>query len=213
MRALSRWIFGLAATVLVTTISYWWLDRPLALIFDKTFPYTRAFVTLTHLPDPLVPFAIVVFIGLGLWSLSGRPLSHLQKCALLSSISLIVAEATKAQLKFLFGRTWPATWVNNNPSFLHDGVYGFNFFHGGPEYASFPSGHMAVTCAVLSILWIYYPTMRTLWMIAGLAAATGLIAANYHFLSDVIAGSFVGISSGLMVASLWNADVHFGARK
>jgi membrane-associated phospholipid phosphatase len=206
MRALSRWIFGLAATALVTTISYWWLDRPLALIFNNTFPYTRAFVTLTYLPDPLVPFAIVVFVGLGLRSLSGRALSHAQICVLLSSISLIVAEATKAQLKYLFGRTWPATWVNNNPSFLHDGVYGFNFFHGGPEYASFPSGHMAVTCAVLSILWIYYPTARILYTVAGLAVAMGLLGANYHFLSDVIAGSFVGISSGLMVASLWKAN-------
>lgn len=206
MRALSRWIFGLAATALVTTISYWWLDRPLALFFSKTFPYTRAFVTLTHIPDPLVPFAIVVFVGLGLWSLSGRALSHAQICALLSSISLIVAEATKAQLKYAFGRTWPATWVNNNPSFLHDGVYGFNFFRGGPEYASFPSGHMAVTCAVLSILWIYYPTARLLYTVAGLAVAVGLMGANYHFLSDVIAGSFVGVSSGLMVASLWKAN-------
>ncbi len=213
MRALSRWIFSLAAIALASTISYWWLDRPLALIFNKTFPHTRAFVTLTHFPDPLVPFAVVIFIGLGLWSLSGRALSHLQNCALLSSISLIVAETTKAELKFLFGRTWPDTWVNNNPSFLRDGVYGFNFFHGGPEYASFPSGHMAVTCAVLSVLWIYYPTARILYTIAGLAVAIGLIGANYHFLGDVIAGAFVGMSSGWMVTSLWKAHEHFDVRK
>ena len=29
------------------------------------------------------------------------------------SISLIVAEAAKNQLKYDFGRTWPETWINN----------------------------------------------------------------------------------------------------
>ena len=52
-------------------------------------------------------------------------------CALLCSLSLIIAEITKAQLKLMFGRTWPDTFVNDNPSFLRDGAYGFNFFHGG----------------------------------------------------------------------------------
>ena len=124
-------------------------------------------------------------------------------------MSVIVAEATKAQLKFVFGRTWPKTWINNNPSFLHDGIYGFNFFHGGPEYASFPSGHMAVTCAVISVLWVYYPTSRILYVVATLAVACGLIGANYHFLSDVIAGCFVGISTGWITMSLWHAYDHF----
>jgi hypothetical protein len=32
-------------------------------------------------------------------------------------------------------------------------IYGFNFFHGGHGYASFPSGHTAVTCAVVTVLW------------------------------------------------------------
>ena len=37
-------------------------------------------------------------------------------------------------------------------------------------------------------------------MLAVLAVAIGLIGANYHFVSDVIAGGFVGISSGWMLA-------------
>ena len=100
----------------------------------------------------------------------------------------IVAELTKIQLKLVFGRTWPDTFRDNNPSFLRDGVYGFNFFHGGHGYAAFPSGHTAVTCAVISVLWIYCPKWRWLYALAVLAVAVGLIGANYHFVSDVIAG-------------------------
>jgi hypothetical protein len=86
----------------------------------------------------------------------------------LCSISLIVAETIKSQLKFACGRLWPETWVANNPSFIHDGAYGFNLFHGGAGYASFPSGHTAATC-------------------------------------DVIAGGFVGTSTGWMTVALWQA--------
>ena len=53
----------------------------------------------------------------------------------------------------MFGRTWPETWTHNNPSLIHDGAYGFNWFHGGPGYELFPSGHMAAICAVISVLW------------------------------------------------------------
>jgi membrane-associated phospholipid phosphatase len=69
--------------------------------------------------------------------------------------------------------------------------------HGGAAYQSFPSGHMAATCAVVSVLWIWYPRLRWLVTIAGIAVGVGLIGANYHFLSDVIAGAFIGISIGL----------------
>ena len=165
--------------------------------------------TLTYAPDPMVPLAVTVFVVLGLMNLSGRALSRLENCALLCSLSLIVAELTKIQLKLVFGRTWPDTFRDNNPSFLRDGVYGFNFFHGGHGYASFPSGHTAVTCAVISVLWIYYPAWRPLWALAVLAVAIGLIGANYHFLSDVIAGGFVGVSCGWMLTSLWKAHEHF----
>jgi membrane-associated phospholipid phosphatase len=157
----------------------------------------------------MVPLAVIVFVVLGLMNLSGRSLSRLENCTLLCSLSLIVAELTKTQLKLVFGRTWPDTFRDNNPSFLHDGTYGFNFFHGGHAYASFPSGHTAVTCAVISVLWVYYPKLRWLYALAVLAVAVGLIGANYHFVSDVIAGGFVGISCGWMLTSLWKAHEHF----
>jgi membrane-associated phospholipid phosphatase len=208
-----RWLLSLLAAALATTTSYLWLDRPIALLVHVRPGHHETFVQLGYIPDPFVPLAAIIFCGLGLWSLSGRPLSKIQATAFLCSISLMIAEATKTQLKLLFGRTWPETWVQNNPSFIRDGVYGFNFFHGGSGYGSFPSGHMAVTCAVISVLWSLYPKLRGIYVFVVLAVAVGLVGANYHFVSDVIAGAFIGISTGLMTTTLWQARNHCAAPK
>src|SRR4029078_279113 len=208
MNALQKWTLSLAGTAIAAGISYQWVDRPVAVFFHSTVARPETFARLTYAPDPMVPLAVTVFVVLGLMNLSGGALSRLENCALLCSLSLIVAELTKIHLKLVFGRTWPDTFRDNNPSFLHYGVYGFNFFRGGHAYASFPSGHTAVTCAVISVLWIYYPKWTRLSGLAWLAVATGLIGANYHFVSDVIAGGFVGISCGWMLTSLWKAHEH-----
>jgi membrane-associated phospholipid phosphatase len=195
MTALQKWIFSLAAVVVASGISYQWLDRPIALLSRRSIS-GHAFVLLGQLPDPFLPLAVIVFVSLGLGKLSGRVLSKVQKCAWVCSISLITAVATKAELKLVFGRTWPSSWMGNNPSYVRDGVYGFNFFHGGNEYASFPSGHMAMVCAVIAVFWVYFPAGRAFYILAILTAGAGLVVANYHFLSDVIAGSFVGVTCG-----------------
>lgn len=203
MTSMQRWILALVGTVIAVVMSYQWLDQPIALFCNFRLQRPETIVRVHDLPDPFAALALTIFICLGLWNLSGRALSRFQTCALLSSLSLLAAQAIKAQLKPLFGRTWPSTWIDNNPSFLRDGVYGFNFFHGGPGYASFPSGHMAITCAVISVLWIYYPWARTFYTVAALAIAVLLVGGNYHFLGDVIAGGFIGVSTSWMMTSLW----------
>ena len=208
MTPLVKWANAFAGTTVAILACIEFVDRPVALLFQKTVTRPDALTTFTHAPDPLLPLAAAVFLGLGFWSLSGRILSRAQNCVMLSSISLMIADIMKEELKLAFGRTWPDTWLGNNPSFLRDGVYGFHFFHGGRAYASFPSGHMAVTCAVLSVLWFFYPAWRTVYVIVGVPVAAGLVGANYHFVSDVIAGSFVGISIGWMLTSVWNATGH-----
>ena len=203
MTAIKRWLLSLAATAVAAAVSYQWLDRPIALFAHGEIPDHEVFVRLTHIPEPLIPLAVIVFVGVGLWALSGRALPKLAATAGVASVSLIVAEATKNQLKYVFGRTWPDTWVRNNPSFIHDGVYGFNPLHGGIGYESFPSGHTTLTCAVLSVLWMTYPKLRALYALVFLAVAIGLLGANYHFLGDIIAGAFVGTSTGWMAVTLW----------
>lgn len=203
MKAIQQWLLSLVATAVAVAVSYVWLDRPIALMMHREFPHPDAFEKLTHIPDPLVPLAVICFVVIGLRTLAGRVQPKAEIAILLCSISLIIGDAIKNQLKFVFGRTWPDTWTNNNPSLIHDGVFGFNFFHGGNGYTSFPSGHMTVTCAVISVLWIFYPRLWALWLLIALAVAVGLVGADYHFLSDVFGGAFVGVSTGWAVTSLW----------
>jgi membrane-associated phospholipid phosphatase len=203
--ALQRWLLALLLTAAAVVVCYRWLDRPLALLVHAHSAQRKTFARLTYIPDPLLPLAATAFVAFGLWALAGRPLSKIVTSGVLCSISLIVAETIKSQLKFAFGRLWPDTWVQNNPSFIHDGAYGFIFFHGGAGYASYPSGLTAATCAVISVLWIKFPKLRPVYALVVLAVAVGLIGANYHFLSDVIAGGFVGSSTGWMTAALWQA--------
>lgn len=208
MRAVFVWLMSLMATATLVVISYQWLDRPIALLVYSESQHGGHgwWAMLTHIPNPLVPLALIALVVLGLRALTGRSLRPYQAAALVCSLSVVVSEVCKDQLKFIFGRTWPESWTGNNPSFIRDGVYGFNFMHGGGAYNSFPSGHMATSCAVLSVLWCWYPQLRRLWVIAGLAVGGGLVSLNYHFLSDVIAGAFLGVSAGWLVMSIWKAS-------
>jgi len=204
MTGLQRWLASLAGTAVAATAAYLWLDRPIALLAHANGVHQNTFARFTHIPDPMIPLGIVCFIAVGLVAIAARPLPKLAIAAALCGISVVMAEATKNQLKFIFGRTWPDTWTNNNPSLIHDGVYGFNPFHGGEAYASFPSGHTTVTCALVSVLWVLYPQFRAVYALAVLTVVAGLLGANYHFLSDIIAGGFVGTSTGWMTVALWH---------
>lgn len=204
--ALGRWLLSLAAMVVAVAASYNWFDRPFAFMANRLHVHQDQFAVLTHIPDPLIPVAIVLFVGLGFARLYGFSLSRLMTTVLGCSISVIVGETVKSQLKFVFGRTWPETWTHNNPSLINDNVYGFHFFHGGAGYASFPSGHTTAICAVVSVLWLAYPKFRPLYALGVAAVAIGLLGANYHFLSDVIAGGFLGTTIGWMTVMFLNLD-------
>ena len=205
MLALRGWLLALVLVVLAVVISYFWFDRPIALFVHNQLPRNSRVLLepVTYIPNPLIWVATITFLALGVRGLASRPLSKMQTAILLCSFSLMIAETIKSELKFVFGRTWPETWRQNNPSFIHDGIYGFNWFHGGDAYQSFPSGHVAAICAVASVLWIYYPRLRPIYLIVTLAVLIGLVGTNFHFLSDTIAGAFVGASTGLMVAMLF----------
>lgn len=93
----------------------------------------------------------------------------------------------KSFLKFIFGRINTRAWLAGG------GPIDFQFFHGTGERGAFPSGHMMVFTAFFAAVWCFYPRYRPL--AAGLLFLLGaaLIATDYHFLSDVIAGAYAGL--------------------
>lgn len=203
---LIAWFVSLLAVAAGIVGSFFWLDRPVALFVHEYIRYRDRGVVdeLSRFPNPLILLATVLSIILCLRIIFGRPLSWHQANTFVCSLAVLFTETVKNLLKFIFGRTWPETWMQNNPSFIRDGVYGFHFMHGGPAYQSFPSGHMAAICALISVLWIRYPDFQWLYLTTGLLIAAGLVGGNYHFISDVIAGAFVGLSIGWVATVIWD---------
>lgn len=203
MITLKHWTYGLVLAAAVTLVSYEFLDKPLAFLAHDHLRHYAVFAGLTALTEYFPPIAIAIIFVAGLWRLSGRVLGYAFEALLLASVSLVVARATKDQLKYIAGRTWPETWTNNNPSLIKDGAFGFNFFHGGSGFESFPSGHTLGICAVTVALWFYYPRFLPIYLTLILAVSAGLIGANYHFLSDIIAGGFIGATLATLCVGMF----------
>ncbi|QLH41766.1 MAG: phosphatase PAP2 family protein [Coxiellaceae bacterium] len=94
----------------------------------------------------------------------------------------------------------------NNQSLIQNHVYGFRFFHGTTPYSAFPSGHTAVIVAAMTVLWMTYPRARLLYLIMAMLVIFGLIGMNYHFVSDVIGGAFIGVMTGYYTVKLSNLN-------
>ena len=208
MNAIQKWTCGFISTAVAVVVSYEWLDRPIALFAHGQLHQYDLFAKLTYIPEILTPLVLLIYVAIGLHALLGRKLPKLETVAILVGAGVALADAVKDKLKFAFGRTWPETWVRDNPSFIRDGVFGFNPFHGGPGFASFPSGHTTAICAVMTVLWMCYPRFRLLYALAIMAVAIGLVGADFHFLGDVIAGAFLGISTGWFTVVLWELGLH-----
>lgn len=93
-------------------------------------------------------------------------------------------------LKMLFGVPSPTDVVHGVRHGLH--------LYEGTEASSFPSGHMALAGAFAGVFMRLYRV--SIWPLSALLllACVLLIAGDWHFLSDVIAGTFFGVTAGLV---------------
>ncbi|MHB8814660.1 MAG: phosphatase PAP2 family protein [Steroidobacteraceae bacterium] len=73
--------------------------------------------------------------------------------------------------------------------------------------SSFPSGHMVLAGAFGGVFMRLYPaSVRPLSALLLLAAAL-LVAGDWHFVSDVIAGGFLGVTAGILAGELWTVHM------
>ncbi|HLL28481.1 MAG TPA: phosphatase PAP2 family protein [Xanthobacteraceae bacterium] len=209
MNRLQQWGIAWGVALIAIVVCYAAIDRPLALLLHAELaPFQDFFFYLTLIPTPFSLIAILILVALALRWMMGWPFSRPYAVAQLLAVSFFITVAAKDFFKFSFGRTWPETWFRDNPSFIRDGVYGFNPFHGGKGWAAFPSGHMAAICVTMTVLWICYPRLRAVYALMIAVVTIGLMGANYHFLSDVIAGGLLGASIGYFTLALWEARVY-----
>src|SRR5262249_886438 len=155
---LRNWCIGLAITAAGVIASYLWLDQPIAFFVHRNVADKTLFVWLQRIPVMFLLLSFFFLAWCGLSTLMDRPFSRVQSVGLACSMSFIATNFISNQLKDLFGRTWPDSWIENNPSLIQNGVFGFNPFHGGLGFASFPSAHAAGVCSVMAVLWWSYPS-------------------------------------------------------
>ena len=195
--ALAAGLVSIAASILL-------LDKPLATMVHGLHRPAWC-VWLTWIADVPVPGAVLALAGAGAAWLFGWRLSPAGRVLLAACIATLMADAAKDVLKNGFGRLWPETWVHNNPSWIGTHSFGFAPFHGGPGWASFPSGHTTVITAPCAVAWLHTRAgWRPVWAALPALVATGLLGADFHFLGDCLAGALLGTACALCV----NASIY-----
>jgi membrane-associated phospholipid phosphatase len=192
------WTIGIVAIV----FCYVWVDRPVAFFVHRHHVAAfQPFKWLTYPPPWVQAWSPLFLTLLALRRLSG-PLTRCQVALAVALLSLIVADQFRTSLGDVFGRYWPETWFNNNPSLIGTGTYGFHPFQHGDDVGSFPSGHAARILAFVTVWWFMIPRTRPLCVIVALPMLVSLVAMNYHFVSDVIAGSLIGATVAIAAVSI-----------
>lgn len=191
---------GLAACAALVLLCYQFVDRPVATFVHAhnavAVPYLKP---LTYPPPVVQAWVPAVLAALAVRRALG-PFRRWEWAVFAAGAAIVLADQFRESLSYLAGRYWPETWVDDNPSYIGGGAYGFHPFHGGSAYGSFPSGHEARTVAAAAVLWLAYPRWRWAGVLASAAVAVGLVGMNYHFVGDVVAGGFVGGAVGVYAA-------------
>jgi membrane-associated phospholipid phosphatase len=190
------------ACIILVLVSYYYLDKPIIY-----------FVAQYHLRDHdilkqvvqirkiLAPLLFVTYLIIVIRFCYGKFSNH-DKVILAIANSMIISYYFCTLFKYGFGRYWPASWFKSNPSLLRTNDYGFNWFHGGHAYASFPSGHTTIVIAAMTIIWIAYPRWRWFAILFSITVIGALLVMYYHFLSDIIAGIFLGWVTAFYTAKI-----------
>jgi membrane-associated phospholipid phosphatase len=189
------------AAVAVTPALVYTADSPLQEHFQSNAPLTNDFAHATYITGWVVPIAVPATLY------GGGLLAHDAELATggAAAIQAVVVQAVVVStLKWLTDRAAPFPNGNSHATGFATGLFNrnskdpkdFNFnpfdLDGGLNW---PSGHTAANFSLVSSLVAFYPDQ--IWIAAvgypaAAAIAVGMIAGNYHWLSDVVAGALIG---------------------
>jgi membrane-associated phospholipid phosphatase len=203
---LNRSLVAIAACVFAVVVCYYYVDRPVAFFVHRhEIPRFEEFRWLTEPPPLVQSWAPLLLVALAIRRAFG-PWRRWQATLFLACVCVIVADQFRQSLGDLCGRYWPETWHDNNPSLIGTGAYGFHPFEVGDDVGSFPSGHSARIAGFFSVFWLTMPRGRWLYAILALPMLLSLIAMNYHFVGDVVAGTTLGALVGVWAVRIGGAS-------
>ena len=176
---------------ILSFIAILFIDKPLALFIhanqlDSSLIFLRK---ITEGLPWLLTFIVIIGLCYRYWT---QKIIWGLILAIYFYACLQITMKLKNGFKIIFGRYWPKTWINNNLSLIHDGVFGFDWGHGFANQGSFPSGHSAYTAFCICWLIYFIPKLRSLWLFLLILMPACLILLDYHFLGDCLLGLGLG---------------------
>ncbi|WFU08865.1 phosphatase PAP2 family protein [Rhizobium sp. CB3090] len=147
--------------------------------------------------------AIAVVFAVGLFIARRSPTRGRYRAALFIrmvayvGLSVLTTSIVVNLLKYAIGRARPL---------LYDqyGILGFEPFHGGFLFQSFPSAHSANVGALFAALALLFPRFRLLFIGIGIWLGASRIIIGVHYPSDVAAGLALGAWIAFAVAILFS---------
>ncbi len=194
------WAVTLAAA-LATAAAGTWLDRSVALWFKAQGDASMDVFRTLSLPGDSVWYLVGGGIGAPLAFLLARRAvgpardSLLLLTSRLAFLFLAVASTGLAAdlVKILVGRARPRHLFSDELMALAPGALTSSWW-------SFPSGHATTIGAVAVVLALLLPRLAWVWAALALVVAVGRIGATAHFVSDVIAGLWLGAIGATLVS-------------
>lgn len=203
-------MLSLPVAVLASYLLISFVDLPLALwINERGLDQHKWMLFFLSTPVVLAPLGglyVLVYVVRRAWS---EP-SQRERGFLTISIALLASMAVKDMLKRMFGRTWPRNVVDPGPDmisacpppslgYINDGLHSFHFFGGTSKpFLAFPSGSTVMLLAIILPFCAMYPRARIPMAAFVTISLTCFVLTNTHFISDVVAGAYVGMVAGLV---------------
>lgn len=184
---------------LSAALSYFFIDLPLTEFFHSHFPPLLSLPVqfITDLISPLIQaffWPILYFLFRFVW--------HRKKEAnicLLALLSIALSNGVIEILKRLVGRARPELWWNQH-------FFGFLPLEWQDLFLSFPSGHAGTVGALVGVFAALFPRYRYLWLFLGVISAFTRVVLGMHYLSDIIAGLWIGICIGQKMYQIMKSE-------
>ncbi len=185
-----QWGITSITVILLCIFSYAFADIQTALWFNslqKNWLY-ELFKKITLFGDSLYS----LLGGLLLFVMFRNKKAYTAYSGLFLFSSVAASGLTVDLIKYIAGRARPKLYFSEQLS-------GFDFFRWEHAWTSFPSGHSATALSVAMFLALLFPRWRFAAFFAGILVAFSRIYLSQHYISDVIAGSFLGIVSTVLL--------------
>ena len=189
--SLGAWAVSTLMLTLLVALCVRYLDEPLAyyiknhLFTDLHWSHLSA-----NLPDLLLQVVLLTTCAAQVLYRARLRMGLRDAITHLSRLVAWAAPASylvKSLLKYVFGRVNTRYWLEQPE------LYGLHWFQQREGCEGFPSGHMVVIVTLLAALWRFYPRLRPWCLLLGVLLGMALVATDYHFLSDVLAGAYLGV--------------------